>query len=168
MGLHTENWKPEIPEGSDLFEAEKRRRVWYSIYVLDRLLSLQLGRPPAIHDEDCHVRLPSRVADLDIDGEFADPAALDQDPSTGDYFLVVIDFSRIVGHVLRDIYSPKKGQSTSVDLLSTKRFDKELVDWKLGLPRALRFDLGHAFEKVVAFKRQVQTSSPPKVEARSC
>lgn len=138
---------------------EMRRRVWYSIYVLDRLLALQLGRPPAIHDEDCHVQLPSRLDDAVFDGEggLSSPPS-DDAPSTGDYFLCVIKFSILVGHVLRDIYSPLWIDSAAEHLLSTSNLDKQLLDWKLNLPRTLRFDLGHAFEKSITFKRQVSIS----------
>jgi len=34
-------------------------RTWYPMYVLDRLLALQLGRPVVIHEADFHVELPS-------------------------------------------------------------------------------------------------------------
>ena len=81
-------------------KAEVGRRTWYSLYVLDRLLSLQLGRPPAIHDDDCPRSLPSRTdeAGTDWENEEAQSQAQD-DPSTGDYFLAVIGLSRIIGHV---------------------------------------------------------------------
>jgi hypothetical protein len=161
MGLHTEHTNPDMTDGPAIFESEKRRRIWYSIYVLDRLLSLQLGRPPAIHDEDFHVLLPSRAAEFDLEGKFVHTARLEQGPLKGDYFLAVIAFSQILGQVLREVYGPKKEKRhpTPEDLLSTKNLDKRLIDWKLGLPRILRFDLGHAFEKRVAFKRQVRMVS---------
>ncbi|KAL3432908.1 fungal-specific transcription factor domain-containing protein [Aspergillus tetrazonus] len=39
-------------------EQEERRRVFWSGYLLDRLISCGKSRPLCIHDEDCHVRLP--------------------------------------------------------------------------------------------------------------
>ncbi|KAL6354015.1 hypothetical protein LRP88_12646 [Fusarium phalaenopsidis] len=108
---------PDNLEGKDLLKAENRRRVWYSIYVLDRLLSLQLGRPPAIHDYDCHVPLPSRTGDSDIDWDGTHLATAEEDSSsTIDYFLALIAFSGIVGHALRDLYGPKRNQRTTDDL----------------------------------------------------
>lgn len=136
-------------------DAERRRRLWYSIYVLDRLLSLQLGRPPAIHDDDCDVPLPSRCSDSGIDWDADCLPEPNLDPSAGDYFLAVISFSRIVGRVLRDIYSPRKGQPTVEDTFTTREIDRQLVEWKLGLDRRLRFDLGHAFDSSLVYKRQV-------------
>jgi hypothetical protein len=127
--------------------------------VLDRLLALQLGRPPAVHDDDCNVSLPSRLADGDINwenGEDALPPA-PEGPSAGDYFLSVISLSRIIGYVLRGVYGPRREDaSTGRMLASTRSLDQQLLDWKSGLPRTLRFDLGHAFEASVTFRRQVR------------
>ncbi|CAK7222189.1 hypothetical protein SCUCBS95973_004756 [Sporothrix curviconia] len=178
--------KPRHVQTLAFRNAELRRRVWYSIYVLDRLLALQLGRPPAIHDEDCHLRLPSRLGDADIhwlggtdsdnDNNASPPVQPPLDPATptvGDYFLCMISLSRIIGHVLRDLYSPRAhiepegdDSSSSTDILtnwllpSTKRLDRQLLEWRRALPRKLRFDFGHAFDNTAAsaaaaiFKRQ--------------
>lgn len=130
--------------------------MWYSVYVLDRLLALQLGRPPAIHDDDFNVPLPSQASDSEIDwtGEVVKERTSNS-PSSGDYFLAVIAFSGIVGRVLRSLYCPRRSHFASEDLLSTKDLDRQLIDWKLALPRALRFDLGHTFEQLQILKRQV-------------
>ncbi|KAG4277351.1 hypothetical protein FPRO04_07648 [Fusarium proliferatum] len=156
IGLHVESPSPKSRSGIEL---ERRRRTWYSIYVLDRLLSLQLGRPPAIHDQDCSVALPSRRADNEIDwtSDAMDPP--EESPSVGDYFIAVIDFSQIVGCVLRDIYGPVHSRPTPEMILSTQNLDRRLVEWKLGLPRKLRFDLGHSFDQSNTFRRQRDDSS---------
>lgn len=39
-------------------EREEQRRVFWSIYLLDKLVSCGKSRPPAISDEDCQVQLP--------------------------------------------------------------------------------------------------------------
>ncbi|KAL7623723.1 hypothetical protein AAE478_005276 [Parahypoxylon ruwenzoriense] len=44
-------------------EADMRRRVWWAIYILDRTLSVELGRPFMIDDTDCDVALPEPVDD---------------------------------------------------------------------------------------------------------
>ncbi|KAH7133796.1 fungal-specific transcription factor domain-containing protein [Dactylonectria macrodidyma] len=41
-----------------IVEQEERRRVFWSVYLLDKLVSCGKARPPAIADEDCHVQLP--------------------------------------------------------------------------------------------------------------
>ncbi|ENH70476.1 hypothetical protein FOC1_g10012407 [Fusarium oxysporum f. sp. cubense race 1] len=112
------------------------------------------SRPPAIHDEDCSVALPSRRADDEIDwtSNTIDPAT--EGPSAGDYFISVIGFSRIVGCVLRDIYGPAHSRPTPEMILSTQTLDHRLIEWKLSLPRKLRFDLGHSFDQNNTFRRQ--------------
>ncbi|MCJ1244922.1 hypothetical protein MMC30_002123 [Trapelia coarctata] len=52
LGLHK-----EITSRS-LIEEELRRRLWWSLYVTDRLFSLETGRPTAIDDDDCDFRQP--------------------------------------------------------------------------------------------------------------
>lgn len=140
---------------------ETRRRVWYSLYVLDRLIALQLGRPPAIFDEDCYVSLPSRKDDSMQDGGDASPATVGstETRSVGEYFVRVIEFSSILGRVLRALCNP---HHKIVDKLqATARLDGFILAWKQKLPRYLRFDIGHAFEKSVTFKRQASTYEIP-------
>lgn len=127
------------------------------MYVLDRLLALQLGRPIAIHEEEYRVNPPSETEETAclFDGD-VHQYSIEQKSSSIDYFVSVIKFSQIIGHVIRDLYSPSQ-VATEPDrmLMSTTTLDKKLLEWKLSLPRHLRFDLGHTFEKSVIFKRQV-------------
>ncbi|KAK1749996.1 putative transcriptional regulatory protein [Echria macrotheca] len=46
-----------------VIEGEMRRRTWWTMYILDRSLSLELGRPTLIDDSDCDVSLPAGVDD---------------------------------------------------------------------------------------------------------
>lgn len=133
-----------------------RRRLWYSLYVLDRLLALQLGRPPAIRDDDMVVPLPSR--DYDPEATTENQNGFELDLLEGNYFLAVIEFSRIVGFVLRDLYSPRKANLRE-ELLKTKALDQQLLEWKSNLPRNLRFDRGHTFDRREALKRQVSPTT---------
>lgn len=44
-------------------ETEMRRRTWWAIYIMDRSMASEAGRPFLIHDEDCDVLLPAGVDD---------------------------------------------------------------------------------------------------------
>ncbi|KAI1845346.1 hypothetical protein JX265_005209 [Neoarthrinium moseri] len=44
-------------------DADMRRRVWWAIYIVDRVMALELGRPSLIHDSDCDVSLPEPIDD---------------------------------------------------------------------------------------------------------
>lgn len=154
IGLHVEQEEGEALARQRLL-VERRRRVWSCIYVLDRLVSLQLGRPPAIHEDHCNIPLPSRLGDSDIDWDGNDLPANFTGPSTGDYHIALISFSDIISQVLRDLCGAKATQDLAGELLKTKELDRKIIQWKYSLPRTLRFDLGHAFEKGFIFKRQV-------------
>lgn len=138
------------------------------MYVLDRLLALQLGRPIAIHEHDFDVNMPSRLEALVLHVEngtkspqpnnIESRAELPQDhePSSMDYFIGVIRFSQILGQVIREIYQPSQAEASPDGMLySTSSLDNALLEWKNNLVRHLRFDLGHTFEKSITYKRQV-------------
>lgn len=81
-----------------------------------------------------------------------------------DYFLEVIRFSHIVGQVIRGLYRPSQiDQSPDQLLHCASGLDQRLAHWKANLPRHLRFDLGHTFEKSISFKRQVGFSLLPAI-----
>ncbi len=154
VGLHVENNTPARPILDEVAH-ETRRRAWHSAYVLDRLLSLQLGRPSAIRDRDCSLRLPSRLADEHFDIEQGViPSAPKDGPQFGDYFIAVIHFSNIVGHVLRDLYTQHSADYSQEMFKNTASIDHELLEWLSGLPKWLRFDRGHTLESCTLFKRQ--------------
>ncbi|CZR69699.1 related to transcriptional activator acu-15 [Phialocephala subalpina] len=150
IGLHVEN---ALKSRSSPVEQETMRRTWYSMFVLDRLLALQLGRPIAIHEEDYSVNEPAPV-----EGSFCHDSssqALDDDPTHLDYFRTVITFSRILGRVISALYRPSQLSDDSGGmLLSTVSLDKDLIAWRNSLPRHLRFDLGHTFDRSITFRRQ--------------
>lgn len=157
IGLHVKElrWRATPFRGN--IKDEMRRRTWYSIYVLDRLLALQLGRPPAIHPDDYNVDLPARVDDLCFDygaDLVPDPPRTDA-CCVGDYFLAVINFSHIIYHAIHEIYSPSKILKIGNGFRRTTReIDDELQHWRNNLHRTLRFDLSHTFDKSLMFKTQ--------------
>lgn len=157
LGLHvgTSQWG-NIEEISPQIQ-EERRRVWFSLYILDRLLALQLGRPVGIQQADFHVELPSRAEDIRcINSQSVDEPGV---ASSMDYFLSLIEFSHIVGRVNTELYQPVETELSSKKLLfSTASLDWDLVQWKDHLPHHLRFDLGHTLERSLVFRRQVSRS----------
>jgi hypothetical protein len=156
IGIHVEDSLKRSTTSRSQLEQETMRRTWYSMYVLDRLLALQLGRPIAIHEEEYYVNEPSE-ADESMFGASGESSTFGGDVSALDYFHVVIRFSRIVGQVISDLYRPSQLKIDPDQMLvSTTTLDEKLLEWKLDLPRHLRFDLGHTFEKSLIFRRQVR------------
>lgn len=56
LGLHTENRQQPVP--ADPNEVQERRKLFYSAYHFDRMLSITLSRPFGILDESVSVPLP--------------------------------------------------------------------------------------------------------------
>ena len=48
----------EPPQFLSPIEYEERRRSFWSIYIIDKLMSCSRSRPPAISDQDCTLQLP--------------------------------------------------------------------------------------------------------------
>jgi hypothetical protein len=113
----------------------------------------------AIHEAEFQVELPS-VNDqspfISSSHEDSGSGSAAEHGCTMAYFLQVIQFSHIVGLVIHNIYRPTQVDLSPDQMLqSASTLDQSLLDWKMKLPRHLRFDLGHTFEKSLSYKRQV-------------
>lgn len=98
MGLHSESGPWPVVEG------EMRRRTWWAIYVLDRTLAVELGRPLLIDDADCDVSLPAGVDDAYIhDGGMTVPQGAE--PLTNS-LLALIHVVRSYGALHKALSSP--------------------------------------------------------------
>ena len=122
LGLHQETSNPDLDDA----EKERRRRVWWSVYSLDRIHSVKSGNPITIHDEDIGVALPSKM------------------PDEPDYCPSVVlthytKLSQICGDITAKIYrrTPKKGSTL---MKSVKKIIMALSQWHRELPDELRFD----------------------------
>ncbi|KAL3424680.1 fungal specific transcription factor [Phlyctema vagabunda] len=98
IGLHRETgtWP--------LIEGEMRRRVWWGVYVWDRHMSLELGRPLLIEDVDCDVALPAAIDDHYIhDGGMLVPSGAS--PFTN-FILPIVHIVRAVPQLMKTLKSP--------------------------------------------------------------
>ncbi|RAO67957.1 uncharacterized protein BHQ10_003969 [Talaromyces amestolkiae] len=95
IGLHIESgpWST--------VEREMRRRLWWGIYAWDRLLSLELGKPISIHDQDCDVDLPCPV-----DEQFIAEGARLPEGSNTNSLLATIHVVRSIGQLTKTLRSP--------------------------------------------------------------
>ncbi|SPO03314.1 related to ZFR1 regulator of fumonisin biosynthesis [Cephalotrichum gorgonifer] len=98
LGLYLESGAWSVVEG------EIRKRLWWTMYILDRSLALELGRPVLIDDDDCDIALPAPVDDHHIhDGGIHVPPG--QEPLT--HFLhPIIHTVRAYGPLIRAFRSP--------------------------------------------------------------
>ncbi|CAK7213891.1 Transcriptional activator [Sporothrix curviconia] len=133
LGLHQES-----STSLKLSEADRehRRRVFWSIYSLDRILSLKSGHPVAILDEDIGVNMPARLP-----GEALDSPVM--------VLRCYTELSRILGDITALIY--KRTSTTSSSSFPTPSSKGSLIatvhtilqslnQWEEALPRHLRLD----------------------------
>ncbi|KIR68094.1 hypothetical protein I314_01588 [Cryptococcus bacillisporus CA1873] len=70
LGLHRRT-RSKAEREKDPRRYEMKKRVFWAVYSLDRMMSAQLGRPSGIQDRDIDVELP-----LNVDVDFNQPEAL--------------------------------------------------------------------------------------------
>ncbi|KAF3763308.1 hypothetical protein M406DRAFT_262434, partial [Cryphonectria parasitica EP155] len=122
LGLHQESTNSEL----DDLTRERRRRVWWSVYSLDRIQSVKSGNPITIYDEDIGVSFPSK---LPCEPDYSAADAL------GNY----TKLSQICGEITVSIYrrTPKSGLTL---MAAVKKIIMALSKWHQELPEELRFD----------------------------
>ncbi|KAF8665799.1 hypothetical protein AX16_000244 [Volvariella volvacea WC 439] len=136
LGLHRSPRRLQI----SAIEKETRRKIWWGVYVLDRMLALALGRPLGINDADCDVELPADVDDEYLPQYFsgAPPAQKPRSLMCGN--IALIQLYKIGGQVLRQVYALENCR----DNLELERkqelqklvesLDNELTKWCEELP----------------------------------
>ncbi|KAJ4387525.1 Transcriptional activator [Gnomoniopsis smithogilvyi] len=122
LGLHQETSSPDLDNAAK----EHRRRVWWSVYSLDRIQSVKSGNPITIYDEDIGVAFPSKL------------------PGEPEYCAAVVlkhytKLSQICGEITLSIYrrTPKSGPNL---MAAVKKIITSLSQWHRELPMELRFD----------------------------
>lgn len=136
-------------------ELEMNRRLWYSAYVLEHLIALQLGRQPNMRDEDFLVSLPREVSDW----RYQDDGTISSIPHERDaampYFNALVAFSRIIGSAQRELFFLNKPSMTWERTISViTDIDRRLSEWKSSLIKELDFEHPSSFETMTALRRQ--------------
>ncbi|VUC33723.1 unnamed protein product [Clonostachys rosea] len=121
LGLHQEVSDQEI----DPPVREHRRRVWWSVYSIERILSVTSGHPVSIQDEDVDLQPPSPIG-----GE---------SPRISCVLNSYSQLSRIQGIIGEQIYRKKRSSGTSLSA-SVLDIMKSLSDWYRKLPEDVRVD----------------------------
>ncbi|KAF3062500.1 hypothetical protein CFAM422_010661 [Trichoderma lentiforme] len=112
MNLHRECSSPGLTES----EAEKRRRVFWKVYILDKDISLRTGRPFGQDDDDMDVRLPSNG---------------NLEPGNLELFNCRIGLALVQGQVYRQLYSVRAGRQTAAQrAIAAQELSSLLSYWK--------------------------------------
>lgn len=110
----------------DPIEHEHRVRIWWAIYIFDRMWGSKTGFPLQIQDEDIHVDLPTDVAT---------PAATEQFSDTA-YLVASVQLALIVGQIIVGIYSRKEHREYF--LQREQQLLLALQSWMKALPAHIR------------------------------
>ncbi len=122
LGLHQEISDNELDEKS----REHRRRVWWSVYSLERVLSVTSGHPLSIRDEDIDLHYPRPVES--------------EDPRAASILHSYTQLSKIQGIIGEQIYRKKNPSGHSLSA-SVHEIMQKLSDWFAQLPGDVRLDL---------------------------
>ncbi|KAJ7781484.1 fungal-specific transcription factor domain-containing protein [Mycena metata] len=101
LGLHRTPRRLTITS----IDKETRRKVWWGVYSLDRMLALALGRPLGINDSDCDVELPVEVDDEHLPDYFAGASMTQRQPSLMAGSVALTGLYKLGGRVLREVYA---------------------------------------------------------------
>ncbi|KAF8897300.1 fungal-specific transcription factor domain-containing protein [Infundibulicybe gibba] len=136
LGLHRSPRRLNITP----IEKETRRKVWWGVYSLDRMLALALGRPLGINDSDCDVELPVDVDDENLPEYFTGAPMSQRQPSLMKGSIALTKLYEIGGRVLRQVYALENCRDhlepeRKVELQRiVESLDNELTKWCDDLP----------------------------------
>ncbi|GAA98844.1 uncharacterized protein L969DRAFT_76596 [Mixia osmundae IAM 14324] len=136
---------------TSLLRDQLRKRVWWTLYSLDRKLSAGLGRPLAIQDEDVDLDLPLEVddetlADLNTARTAEEvPAMPSTKPNLIMGFNCHVRLAKILGKALRTIYAIKRDDVRRDKLplweqRTAAELDSALNQWLEQLPAHLKWN----------------------------
>ncbi|CAN9106926.1 unnamed protein product [Alternaria alternata] len=121
-----------------VFDGEIRRRLWWSIYVRDRIISLETSKSMIINESDCEISLPSSLEDRYIQPNSSFRSMAKPAHFTG--FVANIHITRLYAPLHQVLRS-------SVVLPQTlQSFDEELRLKLLVLPEAYQPDSSALFD----------------------
>jgi hypothetical protein len=137
LGLHRncDHWNIPPEEG------ERRKRVFWCCYIVDRLASAMYGRASTFEERDCDVPFPS----IDDDNPYYDDGPNATPTSSPPVrllqtFINLIKICDILGHVLKNIYYVRSLQYTGTRPADTvlTTWNKKLHQWYDQLPDCLQ------------------------------
>ncbi|KAK9384466.1 fungal-specific transcription factor domain-containing protein [Lipomyces mesembrius] len=111
-------------------EDQRRKKIFWSLYVLERSVSVTLGRPFCIADRDIDVDLPANVDEevrTETELEKAIAACTMNDVTSMTSAIFIMQIKRIASHIQEKIYRVDKQELPPDEKFEQLR--KELDDW---------------------------------------
>lgn len=123
LGMHREG----ANAGFDPIERNIRKRVWWTMYIFEKLLSAMLGRPSNIDDREVSVSLPEE-------------SMFDSGDTQPDYTANFLSLVRLLERTKRRMYPLPNDKNADADdhlLTSAKELLEESETWYNNLPKHL-------------------------------
>lgn len=136
LGLH----RASTSSSSNILTMEMQRRVFWSVYALDRNISISLGRPCSISDTDFDTPLPGCYSDEDLEIICLGATPLEgrpRNPRDLSAFLHIVELRQIQSRIQKTFYPVKVADATDPEGLEQERQSLRLTldDWITRAPR---------------------------------
>lgn len=128
LGIHRKT-RVDGSSNVDHVDLECRKRTFWCAYNLDTYLGAALGRPRTFHDEDIDQELPLCVSDERPGHGQMSSLAVTGQQSVMSGSVAHIRLSRIVGNILRDMYSIRP-PSTATKFKLAAKYSGEIDSWR--------------------------------------
>ncbi|KAE8383856.1 fungal-specific transcription factor domain-containing protein [Aspergillus bertholletiae] len=135
LGLHRRrSRKQSIPSNgiSNYIKAQCAKRTFWVTYTIDKYLSVVMGRPQLLHDDDINQDFPDSVNDEDM-GPGGPVSVENTEDCHIDALISHAKIAQIIGRISRQVYSVSS--SVSEDRTAAAyRIVQELHAWRANLP----------------------------------
>jgi heme exporter protein D len=168
LGLHREAHYAIVPP----YEGQLRRRLFWTVYFLERVIAVSLGRPYSIADRDIDASLPLEIDDtVRDDGLIARTLAVSRSPtfqasrpsSNITLGIQCIRLKRLESHIQETIYRVDRPITSLVCKLCPTL--KMLEDWHSALPPSTPYETDyldlHYYKAVRLLLQPFLTVLPP-------
>ncbi|KAF8073864.1 fungal-specific transcription factor domain-containing protein [Lyophyllum atratum] len=134
-------------EGLDPIECEVRRRTFWLLFGADKSMSILLGRPICLRDEDCTVHFPK-----ELDDEYITPSAYLPQPHGKTAIVSGLNYTSRIFALLGEILvrirvdkrSPPQGQFATARLEEVQSLHTRILAALIHAPELLRLKETHA------------------------
>ncbi|KAI1456421.1 fungal-specific transcription factor domain-containing protein [Annulohypoxylon moriforme] len=131
LGLHTSSSYKALP----FRVANMRKRIFFSIYMMDRVISIALGRPFALQDDDIEIEPFIDVED-DQSGDVSAQVQDRLEPCLLSIPRHILDLRRIASKISRQVYGNQATIRANMPHREeiVRALHKELIDWRRNMP----------------------------------
>ncbi|KAJ5638151.1 hypothetical protein N7490_008030 [Penicillium lividum] len=135
-----------VVEGMTPFDGEISRRLWWCLYLMDRRLAIETGRPFLIQDVNVDVGLPRNVDDKLLKQSQrttqlynSDQATAESEMASVPYLIAMASYSKVIGKVWEALYGAAMSDSTSSPLLN-EYLEHLITQSQKGIHKEFSFD----------------------------